>query len=185
MGESEVNAQVREESEGKSAILGPVQMMVVGFEGNRFSGEILPEIKRLQDEGIIRLIDLLFVQKDRDGDLRAVELSGVGEEERERFGTIASALVGFGAPNDAGIEQSAMAGAVALQDGIFDARDIWAVADVIPKESSAAIAVLEHRWAVPLRDAVARAGAMALADEWLHPLDLIAAGVELSEKVPP
>jgi uncharacterized membrane protein len=184
MRESEVTTKPREDSASEAGVLGPVQIMVVGFEGSRFTGEILPEIKRLQDQDIIRLIDLLVVQKDADGDLRAVELSGVGEEERERFGATAGALVGFGAEGEAGVEQGAMAGAVAMQDGVFDARDIWAVADAIPKESSAAIAVLEHRWAVPLRDAVVRAGGMALADEWLHPLDLIAAGVKLSEKVP-
>jgi uncharacterized membrane protein len=184
MGEREVATKLRKDSASDAGVLGPVQIMVIGFEGNRFTGEILPEIKRLQDQDIIRLIDLLVVQKDADGDLRAVELSGVGEEERERFGATAGALVGFGAEGEAGVEQGAMAGAVAMQDGVFDARDIWAVADAIPKESSAAIAVLEHRWAVPLRDAVVRAGGIALADEWLHPLDLIAAGVELSKKLP-
>jgi uncharacterized membrane protein len=172
----------RGEEMREAGILGPVQIMVIGFEGNRFTGEILPEIKRLQDEGIIRLIDLLVVQKDGDGDLRALELSGVGEEERGRFGATVGALIGFGAAGEP--EQGPMAGAVAMQNGVFDARDIWAVADAIPKKSSAAIAVLEHRWAIPLRDAVVKAGGTALADEWLHPLDLIAAGVQTSEKLP-
>jgi uncharacterized membrane protein len=183
MGRTEVTKEQREKGGGEAEVVGPVQILVVGFEGNRFTGEILPEVKRLQDQGTISLIDLLFVQKDEDGDVRAVELSGVGEEERERFGAVAGALVGFGAAGEEGVEQGAMAGAVAMQDGVFDARDIWAVADAIPKESSAAIAVLEHRWAIPLRDAVLRAGGTALADEWVHPLDLIAAGVQLSEQV--
>lgn len=174
----------REDSVGGVGVLGPMQIMVIGMEGSRFAGEILPELRRLQDQDLIRLIDLLFVQKDGNGDLRAVELSGVGEEEKERFGATARALVGFGASREVGVEQGAMAGAVAMQDGVFDARDIWTVADVIPKETSATIAVLEHRWAIPLRNSVQRAGGMALADEWLHPLDLIATGVELSENVP-
>jgi uncharacterized membrane protein len=169
---------------GESGILGPVQIMVIGFEGDRFTGDILPEIKRLQNEDVIRLIDLLVVEKDVDGDLRARELWGVGEEERGRFGETVEALVGFGAEGGPGLEQGPMAGAVAMQNGVFDARDIWAVADAIPKETSAAIALLEHRWAIPLRDAVVRAGGTALADEWLHPLDLIAAGVQMSEKAP-
>ena len=174
----------REDGVSGAGVLGPMQIMVVGFEGNRFTDEILPELRRLQDQDLIRLIDLLFVQKDSDGDLRAIELSGVGEEGRERFGATARALVGFGASLEVGVEQGEMAGAVAIQDGVFDARDIWTVADVIPKETSAAIAVLEHRWAIPLRNAVVRAGGIALADEWLHPLDLIAVGVELSNEAP-
>ena len=173
----------REKGGAEAAVVGPVQILVVGFEGNRFTAEILPEIKRLQDQGLISLIDLLLVQKDEDGDVRAVELSGVGEEERGRFGSVAGALVGFGGVGEEGVDQGVMAGAVAMQDGVFDARDIWAVADSVPKESSAAIALLEHRWAIPLKEAVLRAGGTALADEWVHPLDLIAAGVQLSEQV--
>lgn len=167
----------------EAEVVGPVQILVVGFEGNRFTGEVLPEIKRLQDQGTISLIDLLLVQKDEDGEVRAVEMSGVEEEERGRFGSVAAALVGFGAVEEEQANRGAMAGAVAMQDGVFDARDIWAVADAVPKETSAAIALLEHRWAIPLKDAVLRAGGTALADEWVHPLDLIAAGVQLSEHV--
>jgi uncharacterized membrane protein len=179
-----MNTDRGQDGVGESGILGPVQIMVIGFEGNRFTGDILPEIKRLQNEDVIRLIDLLVVEKDGDGDLRAREMSGLGYEERGRLGETVGALVGFGAAGEPGPEQGPMAGAVAMQSGVFDARHIWAVADAIPKETSAAIALLEHRWAIPLRDAVVRAGGTALADEWLHPLDLIAAGVQMSEKEP-
>jgi len=53
---------------------------------------------------------------------------------------------------------------------------VWFIADAIPAGSSAAVAVLEHRWAVPLREAIARANGQALADEWLHPSDLAQLG---------
>jgi hypothetical protein len=53
---------------------------------------------------------------------------------------------------------------------------VWSIADTIPAGTAAAVALIEHRWAIPLRDAVRRAGGVALADTWVHPEDLVAAG---------
>jgi uncharacterized membrane protein len=168
----------------KDAAVGPVQILVVGFEKPRFTGEILPELRRLQDAGLIRLIDLLVVIKDENGDIKAAEVSGLSEEERMAFGAIAGALVGFGAAGEEGIEQGAIAGALDMADGAFDERDVWAIEDAIPRGSAAAIAILEHRWATPFRDAVLRAGGVSLADAWVHPLDLVAAGLKSAQHVP-
>ena len=158
---------------------GPVQMLVVGFEHGKFEGEILAELKRLRDEDIIRLVDLLFVNKDDDGVITAVELSDLSQEESMEFGALAGALVGLGAGGEAGAEAGAAAGAVAMEDGqAFSDQDVWFVADAIPPGSSAGIALIEHRWAIPLREAIGRAGGQPLADEWVHPADLVAAGAE-------
>ena len=172
------------ERESTAAAVGPVQVLVIGFEGHRFTGEILPELRRLQEADLLRVIDLLVVVKDEIGDLRAVELSGLSEEERMKFGAVAGALIGLGAAGEEGIEKGAVAGAVAMADGAFDERDIWAIEDAIPAGSAAAVAIIEHRWATPLRDAVLRAGGISLADAWVHPHDLVAAGVKLSEGTP-
>jgi uncharacterized membrane protein len=158
---------------------GPVQMLVVGFEHGKFEGEILAELKRLRDEEIIRLVDLLFVNKDDDGVITAVELSDLSKEEAMEFGALAGALVGLGAAGEEGAEAGALAGAVTMEDGkAFSEGDVWFVADAIPAGSSAGIALIEHRWAIPLREAIERAGGEPLADEWVHPEDLVAAGVE-------
>ena len=50
-----------------TALMGPVQMLVLGFEGDHFTGEILPELRRLKDADVIRMIDMLFVRKDAAG----------------------------------------------------------------------------------------------------------------------
>jgi len=156
---------------------GPVQMLVVGFDHGKFEGEILAELKRLSDHEIIRLVDLLFVNKDDDGTIQSVELSGLSQEEAMEFGALAGALVGLGAAGEEGAEEGAVAGAVAMEDGkAFKDEDVWYVADAIPPGTSAGIALIEHRWAVPLREAIERAGGMPLADEWVHPSDLVAAG---------
>jgi uncharacterized membrane protein len=158
---------------------GPVQMLVVGFEHGKFEGEILAELKRLRDQDIIRLVDLLFVNKDDDGEIAAVELSDLSQEESMEFGALAGALIGLGAEGEEGAEAGAVAGAAAMEDGqAFSEQDVWFVADAIPPGTSAGIALIEHRWAIPLREAIERAGGVPLADEWVHPEDLVAAGAE-------
>jgi uncharacterized membrane protein len=158
---------------------GPVQMLVVGFDDANFEGEILPELRRLRDEDVIRLIDLVIVEKDAAGDITSVEVSGLSEEEAAEFGAIAGALVGLGADGGEGMEEGAIAGAEAAEEGAFGDELVWSVADAIPFGSTAAVALIEHRWAIPLRDAIRRAGGVATADAWVHPEDLIAAGAAL------
>jgi hypothetical protein len=90
------------------------------------------------------------------------------------------ALIGFGAEGEEGIDKGAVAGADELADGVFSDEERWAVADAVPAGHAAAIALLEHHWAVPLRDAVHRAGGMTVADAWMHPADLTAIGAKLA-----
>ena len=162
---------------------GPVQMLVVGFAHGKFEGEILAELKRLREQDIIRLVDLLFVNKDDDGEITTVELTDLSQEESMEFGALAGALIGVGAGGEAGAEAGAVAGAVAMEDGqAFSEQDVWFVADAIPPGTSAGIALIEHRWAIPLREAIERAGGQPLADEWVHPEDLVAAGAEAAAR---
>jgi uncharacterized membrane protein len=158
--------------------LGPVQMLVVGFDDPKFTGEIREELARLKDHDIARVIDLLLVRKNEDGEVEVVQQSDLGQEEAEEFGAIVGALVGFGAEGDEGVESGAIAGAAELEDGhVFDDNAVWYLSDAIPEGTAAAVALIEHRWAIPLRDKIAKAGGMTLADEWIHPADLIAVGL--------
>ena len=166
---------------------GPVQVLVVGFEDGRFTGEILDELRRLREHDIVRLVDLLFVTKDDAGNVLAVEHSDLTEEEAAELGAIAGALVGWGAGGEEGLEvgaeAGAQAGAAAAEEGMFRDEEVWYIADAIPEGGSAAVALLEHRWAVPLRDAIRRAGGLQVADEWVHPRDLVAAGLRSAAPV--
>jgi len=161
--------------------LGPVQVLVVGYGTDaQFKGEALAELKKLIDQDIVRLVDLLVVHKNDDGSIDKVEISDINE--LEKVGAVAGALIGFGAAGDEGAEAGAVAGAEAVEGGsMFDPDQVWFIADAIPEGMTAAVAVLEHRWAIPLRDAIARSGGMALADEWIHPQDLIELGIEAAE----
>jgi hypothetical protein len=62
---------------------------------------------------------------------------------------------------------------------VFGEELTWSVADAIPLGTTAAVALIEHRWAIPLRDAIRRAGGETIADTWVHPGDLVAAGAAL------
>lgn len=159
-------------------VIGPVQALVVGFGEDRFTGEILPELKRLREADVIRLIDLLFVQKDEAGNVLAVEQTDLSREEMMEFGAFVGALVGLGAGGEDEAEAAAVAGARELEDQrMYDDAEVWYLSDAIPNGTSAAIVLIEHRWAIPLRDKIRQAGGVPLADEWIHPEDLIAVGM--------
>jgi uncharacterized membrane protein len=158
--------------------IGPVQMLVLGFKDPQFKGEILEELKRLKDADIVRVIDAAVVKKNEDGSVDTLHTSDLSQDEAVEFGAIVGALIGLGAEGEEGMEAGAVAGAEALEDGhVFDEDEVWYVADAIPTGTATAIALLEHRWAIPLRDAIGRAGGFVLADEWIHAKDLVAVGL--------
>ena len=64
---------------------------------------------------------------------------------------------------------------------MFD-EDVWYVDDAIPNGTAAAVALLEHRWAIPLRDGIRSAGGFHLADAWIHPADLVGIGLVAAEE---
>jgi uncharacterized membrane protein len=157
--------------------LGPVQMLIVGFQGDNFDGSIMKELDRLREHDIVRLIDLLFVKKNEDGEIEVAQRSDLDAEEAQEFGAIIGALVGLGAEGEEGAEYGALAGAAELEDGhVFDDEAVWYLGDAIPDGTAAAVALLEHRWAIPLRDKIAQAGGLTLSDAWVHVADLVAVG---------
>jgi uncharacterized membrane protein len=164
--------------------MGPVQMLVVGFGRDaNFTGEISAEFQKLREQDIIRLVDLLLVRKDDEGNVQAIQRSDLSLAEMEDLGARVGALIGFGAAGEEGAAVGALAGAAELADGsVFADEEVWYVADAIPEGTVAAIALLEHRWAIGLRDSIVRAGGMTLADEWIHPADLVAVGLAASEE---
>jgi uncharacterized membrane protein len=156
---------------------GPVQMLVLEFDRTQFDGEVMPELKRLTEQGIIRVVDLLFVAKPAGGELEVVHQSDLSQDEAMEFGAIVGALVGIGTGSEEEAVRAAEAGAHELEDGhLLGDEEVWYLADAIPEGSSAAVVLIEHRWAIPLRDKIVDAGGTALADEWIHPADLVAIG---------
>jgi uncharacterized membrane protein len=125
------------------------------------------------------VIDALAVYKDADGELGVEHLSNLSEEEAVELGTTVGALIGLGIEGEEGMAAGAVAGAEAAEDGIsvFSDEDAWDVLAEIPNDSAAALLLIEHHWAVPLRDAIARAGGFRISDGFISPLDLVEIGL--------
>ncbi|HKF38836.1 MAG TPA: DUF6325 family protein [Ktedonobacteraceae bacterium] len=118
--------------------LGPLEYIMVAFEGNRFSGQILSELRAAQEKGIIRVIDLLVIKKDEQGNVMAQELSDLDEEEARPFGFLAGNLL-----------------------NIFEPDDVEVTASQMPNHSAAGLLLIEDTWAIPLKQAILNAGAVA------------------------
>jgi hypothetical protein len=130
-------------------MIGPVQVLVVGFDELSFSGRVMAELERLREAGVVRLVDVLLVRRDEDGrfdTLPAPPGSAPGS------GTLAADILG--------------AGDAADPDGAG-----WSLADAVEPGGIAAVALLEHLWAKPLVDAIGAEGGRSLGEGWLSPAD--------------
>src|SRR5215218_9434961 len=164
---------------GENMAIGPVQLIVLGFQNPDFHGEIIDELERLKASDTVRVIDALAVYKNAHGELTAMHLSNLTDDEAVELGSKVGALIGLGFDGEEGAEAGALAGAEAAADGIsaFSDEDAWDVLEEIPNDSAAALLLLEHHWAVGLRDAIARAGGYRVSDGFISPLDLIGIGL--------
>lgn len=137
--------------------LGPLEYTVIGFEGNRFNGSIADEIARVVESGTIALVDLVFVTKDRGGDVAILELDN---KEDPRFASFTPMLEGL--------------------MGLLTEEDITKIAAGLSPDTSALVIMFEHRWAVHIKDAVAAAGGFLIARETIRPeaLEMLNAEIE-------
>jgi hypothetical protein len=134
--------------------VGPVEYMIVAFPGNRFKGEIIPELQSLVDAGTINVIDLAFVIKDAEGNMAALEAGDLDSD-------VGAAFAKLGGVNG----------------GLLNQEDLEAAAEELEPNSSAALLVWEDVWATKLRDAIVNAGGELLDLERL-PGDVVQAAVE-------
>jgi Family of unknown function (DUF6325) len=137
--------------------MGPISYLIVEFPGSQMTGEGLPILADLVDQGLIRVLDLLFVTRDDDGSLRAVELRDLD--------------------NDGQLDVTLFEGATS---GLLDDSDLADAASVIEPGSSAAILLFENRWARSLTQALRRGGAELVAAGYV-PLDDVAASLDAAE----
>jgi hypothetical protein len=143
----------------------PVQVVVIGLHEPTFSGEVLEELGRLQEAGIVRLVDVLVVTHAADGSVTTVDLP---PHAPAGLGSIASAFL---AQSDAEAATDDQQGEATVS-GEASPSDTWSLTDVIPPGTTAAVAFLEHLWAAPLRAAIERGGGTPLEESWLSAQDL-------------
>ncbi|MFJ5986314.1 hypothetical protein [Lentzea sp. NPDC092896] len=156
--------------------IGPIQLIVLGFTHPDFRGEVIAELEELSKTDTVRVIDALAVHKDPKGAIAVEHLSTLPPAEAVELGSKISTLLGLGA--------AVGAEAVREKGGVhpFSDADAWDVLAEIPNDSAAALLLIEHHWAVPLRDAVARAKGFRVSDGFISPLDLVAIGLVNAEE---
>lgn len=134
--------------------MGPVEYLIVEFPGNRFKGEIVPALEELTDNGTIRIIDLIFIRKDADGNMTSLELSDLANEEGAAFDDLDGEI------ND-----------------LLNEEDVTAAAEMLEPNSSAAMMVFENVWATRLRDAIVNADGR-FVDSGRIPVAVVQAAME-------
>ena len=125
---------------------GPIDYIIVGFEGNKFDGSILKAITDAIDKGIIALVALSVIQRDENDSVTVIDLAETGDE-------VAVEVIQKYAPQ---IDQAAK-------------EDIDEVADLIQKNCTAGLLVVEQLWAKPLKEALMKANGVLLAEGRIHP----------------
>ena len=137
--------------------MGPLEYVVVVFEGNHLTGEIMPELRALRDQAVVRIVDLLFFQKDAHGALTAQELSDLTPEEAAPYGPIAGDML-----------------------DVLSEEDVKVAAADLPVNSSGAILLLEHTWAIRLRDKILNAHGRIVSAGIVPIAEVEALGAELA-----
>jgi uncharacterized membrane protein len=151
--------------------IGPVQLLAVGFGPDaKFEGRIMDELSRLERQETIRILDLLFVQKDAEtGDLLALDYQG------QELGAIVGALLGFEFEGDLTPDsQEVQSHAFGLSQG-----EIQEIAASLAPGSSAGFLLVEHVWARDLKRAIRDAGGFPLGEGFLTPEAIAAVAAEL------
>src|SRR2546429_5920920 len=136
----------RGEERRTTMTLGPLEYLIVGFEGNRFTGQILSELRAAREKSIIRVVDLCVIKKDDQGNVTGLELSDLSGEEAAELGPLAGDLL-----------------------GLFAQEDIEQVAASIPNNSAAGLLLFEHTWAIGLKEAIKNAGGIAVTGGFVSP----------------
>jgi uncharacterized membrane protein len=164
--------------------LGPVQLLVVSFDEPRLNGEIMATLGRLRDTSVIRLIDALAVEKGTDGELAVVRWTDRSVEDVQDLGGAIGTMLGLGLAEERGMLAGMGADLEEGPDGaLIDESKVRDLTDRIPRGGAAALALIEHVWALPLRDDIVRAGGVPVTSAWVHPRDLIKIGLQSADDV--
>jgi uncharacterized membrane protein len=168
----------------RTIFYGPLQLFVIGFSGNHFSGEIFPAIDEARQKGIIRLIDYIFVMRDESGKIASAKGTDLGKKEMNFFETVLGALKGFGM---AGLEGAKAGVSNVAEFGEHDfgisEQDLQDIVGYIPKNSSALLLIVEHIWAKKIKQSLVNANGTMIAQGMITPELVIKAGENLAADI--
>jgi hypothetical protein len=113
----------------------PLEYALIAFEGNKFSGQIVPELLNLAEQGIVRIVDIVFLQKDADGSIRTLELNDLDEDSYKMFVPLGEHV-----------------------DSLFSEEDLNHAASLLANNNSAALFLWQNLWAENLQKAILDSG---------------------------
>jgi Family of unknown function (DUF6325) len=146
----------RQEGWRRHMTLGPLEYTVIGFRKGAFDGSIAREIGKVVDQSIIRIVDILMIDKDADGNTAVLEIDAKDDPAFESFAPL-----------------------LANRMGLFTAEDVATLGDSLPPETSALALLFEHRWAEDIKDAIASKGGFLVARAVIPPEVLEEVSAEL------
>jgi hypothetical protein len=136
--------------------LGPLEYTVIGFRKGTFDGSIAREIGKVVDQNIIRIVDIVLIDRDGQGNTAVIEIDAKEDPAFESFAPI-----------------------LANRMGLFTSDDVETIAESLPPETSALAILFEHRWAEDIKDAMANAGGFLVARAVIPPEVLEEVNAEL------
>jgi Family of unknown function (DUF6325) len=136
----------------EAGVLGPISYLVVEFPGNKMTGQGFSELLGLVDRGLIRILDLMFVTRDADGSMRALELQDIDRDGRFDLGVF-----------------------VGASSGLLSQDDLADAASVIEPGSAAGVLIFENRWATAFVEALRDGDAQLVSAGYIPQTDLLAA----------
>jgi hypothetical protein len=138
-------------------MLGPIDYIVVGFKGNNFDGSVLSELAKATDSGVIRVVDLLFIIKDIDGNVEMAEIADQHDELKE-----VARIIGH------------------VDDlPLLTEEDVEKLGSKMENDTSAGVLVIEQLWAKGLKKALLDANAELIDEGRIHPDNVEAAVKEI------
>ncbi len=166
--------------------VGPIQYIVFGVRTEDQQKDVVRQLRTASERGNIRLIDLAYIRKSEDGTLQQGRMSGLSDDEQRKFGTLARVLVGMGAAMEyARTGGEFGGGAFADQDfgeSVQEIKErIYDAAQDLPPGAACAIALIEHRWVLELKEKIQEKGIVILTQGLVRPRSLLMLGAELQQ----
>jgi uncharacterized membrane protein len=169
--------------------MGPLQYVFLGVRGQDQQDVVVRTLKGLNERGAIRILDVAYATKKEDGSLVPGTWTSMSDEERQKFGAIAGALVGFGYGGrdgarigaDLGIERAETPFAEReFGESVQEIRDhLKDLAEDLPPGAGCCVALIEHRWMSQLREDLRKQGIVVLGTGLIRPRSLVMLGATL------
>lgn len=153
---------------GRRAAIGPVQVLLIGIDAPGSDQMLAAELQDLGTQEAIGVLDVLRVRRGSDDEIRRLDPTGA----EDTGGRLVEALMV--------IDRESLDGAAGVGGAGSGGEGAWFLAERIPRGATVAILLVEHRWAIPLREAAGEFEAVIFGDAWLHPRDVAAAVAAVS-----